>query len=149
MPKPVAEVALTEAQVAAIQAWEQSQAALNTAKQAELVNRLAVINDAGIPFAEKEEGGQTVKLFAGWRLALKRVINYTVENDQAKIAAVLTELHAVNPEAAPQVIAWKPYLVEPVYKQLGEEGKRIMAQIVTSKPGTPSLELKAPTEKKG
>lgn len=148
MPEAKPQVELTKDQVDAIQAWQQAAAALDTAKQAELMNRLKIVNEAGLPFTTKEEGGQTLKLYAGWRLALKRTINYTVENDQAKINAALTELFAIEPVAAQSMIRWKPELNESVYKKLGAEGKKIMAQVVTMKPGTPQLELNAPAEPK-
>jgi hypothetical protein len=94
LPKQAPQVALTPDQVAIIQTWEQAKAALDGAKSAELAGRLSVIEH--VPFGEKEEGGQTVRLGAGWRLALERRMIYTVEDDKPKINAALQELFATK-----------------------------------------------------
>lgn len=147
MPKAAPVVELTKQHVTSIQLWSEAKSVLDANKANELANRLTVIND--LPFDDdKDEGSQTLKLYAGWKLLLKRTFNYSVDKDTQKVMACLNELGAINPGAASELIRWEPVLSEGAYKKLTENEKLIVAPIITMKPGTPSLELKPPAPPK-
>jgi hypothetical protein len=140
-------VELNQQQVDMIQTWEATKKRLDTEKALELTQRLDVIKV--IPFTDKEEGGQSVKLGGGWRLALDKPQDHRME--PKNIPAVMTAmdaLHAVNPLAAASLIRWEPVMSVTEYKKLSDAEKLILAPVVTIKPGTPTLELKPLTVKK-
>ena len=148
MAKAAKEVELSQQQVDAIQAWQNTKAQLDALKASELSQRLDLV--ATLPFnSEKEEGGQTVKLGGGWRFALDKPVDNKMEtkNNDAVVAA-LTALHAHNPLALIDLMRWEPVMSQAAYKKLTDEEKKILAPVVTSKPGTPSLELKPPPKPK-
>jgi hypothetical protein len=144
MPKEPTE--LTPEQVAALTAWNELKTSLDTTKQGEMEARLLAIK--ALPWKEKEDGGQTLQLNAGWRIELKRVVNYSVENDPAKVMDSLNEIGLTNPGLAAELIRWEPVLSVEAFKRCTNHEKEIMARVVTTKPGTPSLALKAPAPKK-
>jgi hypothetical protein len=147
MPKAVPVVELTQDQVTTIQIWNEANETLTTAKANELSNRLLVIKT--LPFdTDKEEGGQSLKLNAGWKLVCDKPMNYTVDKDVQKIMACMNELAAVNPGAAAELIRWEAVISTGAYKKLTENERLIIAPIVTMKPGTPSLKLQPPKESK-
>jgi len=148
MAKAAKEVELSQQQVDAIQAWQNTKAQLDALKASELSQRLDLV--ATLPFnSEKEEGGQTVKLGGGWRFALDKPVEHKMEtkNNDAVVAA-LTTLHAHNPLAMIDLMRWEPVMSQGAYKKLTDAEKLILAPVVTSKPGTPALELKPPAVKK-
>ena len=136
-------VELTQQQVDAIQTWNAAQESLAASKTSELENRLNCIKV--LPFSEdKEEGGQTIKLNGGWKLALNKPMNYSADNDSQKVIACMTALNEVNPGIAAELIRWECVISTGAYKKLSESEKLIVAPFITIKPGTPSLELKPP-----
>lgn len=137
---PVAE--LTKAMIQAIQAWDAAKNALEVAKTNELNERLNVIKT--VPFTTKEEGGQTLKLGAGWKLALNKPLTYTADKDTSVVSAGLNALGAVNPGAAAELARWEAVISSGAYKKLSDAEKTIVAAFISIKPGTPSLELKPP-----
>ena len=148
MAKAAPVVELTPEQVTAIQEWNASKTGLDAAKTSELANRLIVIEK--VPFSpDKEEGGQTLKLNAGWKLALDRPMNYSVDKDVAKVNAAIKQLWELNPAAVVDLIRWEAVLSVGAFKKLTDEEKLILASIITMKPGTPSLDLKPPPVPKG
>lgn len=148
MPKAAPVVELTNEHVTTIALWSEAKTALEASKATELSNRLNVINS--LPFNEdKEEGSQSLKLSAGWKLILDRVIHYSVDKDVQKVMACLNELGATNPGAAAELIRWEPVLSTGAFKRLTENERLIVAPVVTMKPGTPTLALKPPAPPKG
>jgi hypothetical protein len=148
MAKAAQPVELNQPQIDMIQTWEATKKRLDAEKALELTQRLDVIKV--IPFnADKEEGGQSVKLGGGWRLALDKPQDYKME--PKNIPAVMTAmdaLHHVNALAAASLIRWEPVMSVSEYKKLSDAEKLILAPVVTIKPGTPTLELKPPAVKK-
>lgn len=147
MAKNVPQVDLTTAQVEMIQAWESLRKQIEDLKSRELLLRMEIIRT--VPFTDKEEGGQTVKLGGGWRLALDKPVDYkmdTKNNDAVGVA--LVALHAKRELAVLDLFRWEPVMSVGAYKKLSDEEKLILAPVVTSKPGTPTLALVPPTEKK-
>jgi hypothetical protein len=148
MPKKAQQVEWTQEQIAAIQVWSASKNQLDVTKAEELELRLKVVRIA--PFNQhKEEGGQTLPLANGWRIALDRPMYYSIETkDNNKVVECVNALAAKNPLAAQDIIKWVPVLSESGYKKLSDEEQVIMAPVVTIKPGTPAIELKPPATPK-
>lgn len=149
MAKAAPQIELTQEQIETLQAWNAEKNALDLHKDAEIAKRLEVAKT--LPFkADKEEGSQTISLNAGWKLTLTRTMSYSMEtkNNEAVLAA-LGKLHATSPEKAAHLVTrWEPVMSVEVYKSLTDEEKKIVADVVTIKPGTPQLALKPPTEPK-
>ena len=143
MAKVAPVVELTPEHVSAIQAWNEAEQALAAAKTNELAARLNVIKT--VPFnADKEEGGQTLKLNAGWKLALNKPINYSADKDVQVVSAGLNALGASNPGAAAELVRWEAIISTGAYKKLTDSEKTIVASFISIKPGTPSLALTPP-----
>lgn len=147
MPKAAPQVELTPEQVAALQSWNEAKQQLDSAKSDEMVKRMEVIRI--IPFdSEKEEGGQSLKLNAGWTLKLERPMNYTMDKDVQKVVQALQNIATVNPGAAQELIRWEAVISTKAYKGLDDAERQLIAPVLTIKPGTPALELKPPAPKK-
>lgn len=144
MAKAAPQVTLTQEQIDTIVAWTEAKKALDNAKAEELKHRLLIVQTA--PFnPDKEEGGQTIKLGEGWKLALDKPMDYKMEpKDIPGVVAAMKSLAAANPLAAEGLIRWEPVMSVSAYKKLSEEEKKILAPVVTIKPGTPTIELKPP-----
>ena len=139
---------LTPEQIDALQSWSEKQGSLAAIKEDEMTLRLAAIK--ALPWAkpDKDDGGQTLPLNSGWRVELKRVINYSVEDDTQKIMECLNEIGVLNPGLAAELIAWKPTLSVEAFKRCTNTEREILSRVITTKPGTPSFTLKAPAPPK-
>ena len=94
-------------------------------------------------FPTPKEGTNTTDLPDGWKL--KGKFQYYRNIDKAALPAVLEKL----PEGTEdKVINYKPELKLRDYKNLLEDHKKIFDEALVIKPGTPSLELVPPKEKK-
>lgn len=148
MGKAAPVIELTPEMVAGIERWEQIKTEIERLKALEIKQRLELIT--GLPFAtDKEEGAQTLKLNAGWKLVMDRGMAYTADKAQAVVVAGLNELGAVNPVLTADLIRWEAVVSVSNYKKLTDAEKVIAASFITMKPGTPSLVLKPPPEPKG
>lgn len=143
-PKAAPPIELTQPMIEAIVEWEKTKKELDRVKAEELAQRLHLMSV--IPFnADKEEGGQTVKLGAGWKLALDKPIDYKMDTkNNETVSACLQALSVVNPAAMTNIVRWEPVMSVSAYKALTDAEKKIIAPVVTIKPGTPTLELKRP-----
>jgi len=144
MAKAAPTIELTAAMIDTIQRWDAVKKEIEDAKSRELALRLELIKM--IPFADdKDEGGQTVKLGAGWKLALDKPMDYKMEpKNRPAVEVALNALAAVNPAIMPTLVRWEPVMSVKAYKTLTDDQKIILTPVVTIKPGTPSLELKPP-----
>jgi hypothetical protein len=153
--KPVLDVkGLDETQKAALYAkigeWQKakSKAAEWTAKEMDLRKEIV----AEFFPADCEEGKNNMKLEWGKQLGFTRVINRSVEKVQLKAAL---ELEAAKKAADPtyksnilpiidEVIQYEPKVSVSAYKELSEESRLLIADIVTVKEGAPTLALETP-----
>ena len=126
-----------------IQKWNDAKISLGCTKLKE--NELRLSLAASDFWSDKKEGSQSVALENGWKLALTRVLNYGIDDvDHNTVVAVLNQLALANPGACQSLIPWKPVLSVEAYRLLTDDEKKIVAPIITIKPGTPQLELKPP-----
>lgn len=133
--------------------WRKAQETLEIVKSRELKLRLAVFE---IKVPSPVNGVNNVPLGEGWLLKATAKLNYTLDKDQTKIEAVLSEIEACGNEGkflAERLISWNPSLAVSEYNKLDTESanhrkiKQLIDSVLTSKPGTPSLELKSPKDK--
>lgn len=123
-----------------IQEWVDAANELNAARDKESQLRKEIF---GEHFPDPKEGTNTVNLDNGWKLKAVHKLNRTL--DKAALPAVLKEMEEGSEE---RLINYKPELKLKEYKALAEAQKQILNQAVTTKPGTPSLELVPPKETK-
>ena len=93
------------------------------------------------------EGTQTMELDRGVKLKCVKKITRALDNeavkDVSKIENVLARLPA---DVAERLIKYVPKLSEKDYKSLANEHRNIIDEIITSKPGTPTLTVVYPKE---
>jgi len=82
----------------------------------------------------------------GYFLRLVTKENITVERNVERVEAVLTKLCETpdGPELARTIFKWKPELSTSVYKSLLPAQKVLIDEVLTIKPGAPSLEYIRP-----
>lgn len=130
----------SEAQQAFV-AWQQIKQQLAAIQEQELKLRLQVI-EAYFPDRD-DEGTHTLKLEEGWKLQCVTRVNRKLENAKGETSAIVRQL---PPEMAEKAVAWKPELKMRGYRDLPPEYRVLLDSVVTSTPGTPSLNLVAPKE---
>lgn len=132
--------------------WEQSKAALEAAKAAEMEQRKAVVAFAFDP--EKKSGTERVELANGYELKAVKKINYGFVKtpdgkgvDKNKIDEALAKIEAEGPVGeliAQRLIKWDPSLSLTEYKQLSEAHKAVIDTVIVTTDGAPSLEIVPP-----
>jgi len=96
-------------------------------------------------FPEPVENTNTLELSHGWKL--KAMHKFDRKIDEAAMPDILAELQnlGVNTDI---LIKYIPQLEMTNYRSMTEENRTIFNQCITTKPGSPSLELIAPKVKK-
>ena len=125
-----------------LQRWYALQAELATVKEQEMTLRKKIFAHF---FPTPNEGTNTVPLGANWKIVAKYPITRTVDK------GLLTTMTPVLREAGinvDDVIRWKPELAVTVYRNLTADQIHLVDQCLEIKPGSPSLDLVAPKEKK-
>lgn len=86
----------------------------------------------------REEGANKLLTTDGFEVTVTQHINRTL--DVAALDSVMEQVpkHYRQPGV---LIDWKPALVLKAYRELPPEVMRVFAQVVTEKPGLPSLEI--------
>jgi hypothetical protein len=132
-------------------AWEAADKALANAKENELNLRLAAIAAWYPDKIQTDEGTNNVKLRNGFKLKVVFKLNRTMADKDAVDAALtkIEKLGGVEGKIlAERLVNWKPAIVKKEYDSLPEKYKKIINEVITEKPGTPSLEIVAPKAKK-
>ena len=130
-----------------LQDWQEAKHALDRWKEHEAQLRRYIIEHGGLFDPSKEEGTETVNLGNGYKLKAKKVTNYTVANKEGEAFAVLqklTELGEVSANKAKDLFRFDANIRVSNYKKLDDAEKALVDNIVTTKPGMPSLELVEP-----
>lgn len=123
----------------ALKVWQDADAAMRAAVQAELDARAYL---QSIAFPTPTEGTNNQPLPDGNVLKGTFTNNYTLE--QAQIETALKALpHAV----AQGLVKWKGELKVSAYKALEPAHKAVVNEILTIKPGRPRLEIVTPKER--
>lgn len=96
-------------------------------------------------FPDPKENTNTLELAAGWKL--KAVHKLDRKIDEATLSVVLEELAkmGVNVDL---LIKYKPELELAAYRTMTAENLVVFNQAITTKPGSPQMELVAPKVKK-
>jgi len=125
--------------------WRAAQAALALAKEQEAALRAEVV---ALAFADhKDEGTENVELGNGWKLKAVFKIGYTLDNKDDAVDKALSKIEKAGGEGefiAGRLVKWKPELSVSEYKKLPDKFRKIIDAVLTTKPGTPSLELIEP-----
>lgn len=120
--------------------WYHINEQITALKAKEMVLRKELANHY---FPDPTEGTNTQEMPDDWKL--KATFKYNRNIDKAALPAVLEKL----PEGTEdKVIDYKPSLKLRAYKALTETHKEIFDEALVIKPGTPTLELVPPKEKK-
>ena len=138
----------TAARDAKILQWTEAAKKLAEANEIELALRNEVI---AINFAEhKESGTENVELGNGYKLKAVFKLNYRLNNTDDAVDKALSKLEKAGTEGAfiaERLVKWKPELSVTEYGKLDPKFKKIIDEVITTSPGTPSLELVEPKSK--
>lgn len=132
----------TDMKFSKLNAWQQYVAEdLAKAKEVIEIERAMRRELIGLFFPEPQEGTQYVDLGEGWKLKLVYPIDRTI--DPAAIGPISKELQSIGVQVN-LLIDWKPSLVTKEYRTLPDNVKLVLAQAMSSKPGSPAIELCPP-----
>lgn len=119
-----------------IHRWHTAKTRLDEAKAEEAALRKEVIE---LFDPEKTEGTENIELANNWKLKAVKKLNYSL--DRTATPAALEQLPA---ETADRLVAWSPKLSTSEYKKLSDEHKEIINEVLTIKPGAPTITLVEP-----
>lgn len=134
--------------------WKNAKETLEIAKEAEMALRNRIVLESGLFDPNKEEGTETVGLGEGWKIKAVKKINYSIANSNGEAFEVLAQLDKIGPvesHLAKELFRFEANMRIAKYKELAgvnAEAYKLVESIVTTKPGSPSLELVAPKAKK-
>ena len=132
-----------------LQQWLDAKKALDEAKAAEAVLRVAVI--ALYPFDEDvREGTQYIDLANGYKLKVVKKQNYKLANKENETDKALDKLEALGERGkliAERLVKWSPELSISEYRLLGPDERGIIDEVLTVSPGLPTVELVEPKSK--
>lgn len=137
-----------------LQQWIEKKKTLESAKAEEMELRKQIVSFVADP--DKIEGTENIELGNGYKLkAVKKVTyNFNVPEGVDKrdfVDDVLDKLEKVGPEGkflADRLVKWNPELSVSEYKELPENFKKIVDEVIVTKEGSPTLELVEPKAKK-
>lgn len=121
-------------------AWWQLQRKIVELYKQEIVLRQMIV---GTLFAKPKEGTNKMDIGNGYTLVADCKINRTV--DEATYKAALPALRKAKVKVD-DLVQYKPSLSTKVYRQLTAEQRKIVDKVITAKPGTPSLTIRAPEQ---
>jgi len=130
--------------------WRELSTQLGTIKNEESQLRTRLVLDNFN--AEKLEGSETIDIGWGWRLKATKDLNVTATNESQQTEALLQAIAGFDPDAAQNLIRWKPEVNMKVYREMlaiaeGDPILRgLLAAAITVKPGMPQLEMIEPKE---
>lgn len=135
---------------AVIMKWQDAVKALAAAKDAEAALRKEVLKEAFDFDADDREGTQNVELGNGYKLKAVFKLNRRLNNQDDAVDKVLTKIEKSGAEGqflADRLVKWKPELSLSEYKKCPDKFKKLLDEVMTASPGTPSLELVVPKSK--
>ncbi|AUR88751.1 hypothetical protein NVP2117O_73 [Vibrio phage 2.117.O._10N.261.45.E9] len=119
--------------------WQQAAEELKTLRPLEMKLRKQVVEES---FAQYKTGTNYADLGNDWRL--KFVYKEEPKVDEAAVPAMLEELDKVNPALRDTLFKYKPTLVNSVYKKLTDDERKIVDEVITLRPASPTLEVVPP-----
>lgn len=128
-----------------IQQWHSTCQQLETLKALEMQLRLEVLKEYFKYKQDDREGTQREELGNDYELKAVFRLNYRL--DASAVPKALYKIEKHNGEGkfiAERLIKWKPELVISEYRKLPDKYLKIINEVLTVIPGTPSLDLIAP-----
>lgn len=135
---------------AAIMAWREKKKQLDKIKEEELELRKQVMFTCFAYEGDDREGTHNLELGNGYKLKAVFKLNRRLENEEDAVKAVLKTVKSMpgmNKLVTDRLVKWQPKLSITEYNNLPAEVREVFDAVVTSKPGTPSLELVEPKGK--
>lgn len=130
---------------ALILTWQESQKALAKAKEAEAVNRQAVI--ALFNAAPDASGVQNIDLGSGYKLKATFKLNHKISGDVTKMLDKLEKSGDEGKFIAERLVKFKPELALTEYKNLPDKLRKLVDEFIVTSPALPSVELVEPKSK--
>lgn len=123
----------------AVSAWHQAQQTLKdaTVRERELRDIVTNLATNGVFKA----GTTNVELPDGWKLKVVQKLNQTVD---ATVFGIVRERLLEAGVMVDRLVTWKPSLSASEYKHLSDDQKAVADEMITSKPGAPTVELVPP-----
>lgn len=131
--------------------WNAAVTELAAAKEKELKLRKELLFECFNYEEDNREGTENVQLGNGYKLKAGFKLYRRLTNTNGETEAILDSIEATGPEGAllaDRVVKWKPELSISEYKKLPENFRKMLDSVVTSTPGTPSLEFVVPKKAK-
>ena len=122
-----------------INEWYRLQQELQTIKTKEMLLRRKIFD---VMFSV-QEGTEYVDLAHGYRLQAVAKLDRTLDAAHLDVMKDEFRKHKINVDA---LVKYKPELSIKDYRQLTDEQRNMFDQVLTIKPGAPSLKIVAPKE---
>lgn len=135
--------------------WQNKKAALEVAKEAEMDARKLAVMFMHDP--SKSGTTENVELGGGYKATMKVPVRYGfIQNaegktDKARIEKALSKIEKTGQAGeliAERLVKWTPELSLTEYKQLPDNFRKIIDDVIVTSEGTPTLEIKEPKAKK-
>lgn len=138
--------------------WQKSKDAIEVAKEAEMNMRKYIVQRA---FPEKKEGMNTMELGNGYQLKAAVKYNYNLAENKI-VEACLDKIEKIGNQGAfiaERLVSWKPSFLLTEYRELERSAKEdkdptaikileVVSEMLTVSEAAPTLDIKAPKEKK-
>jgi len=128
--------------------WQAAKENLDAAKEAELKLRDRIVFETDLFDDTKDKGTQSVDLGNGWKVKAVKKINWTTASELSDGTPIDHALDLIAASAgrmaADELVKFTPEVKLSIFAKLTKEEKAIIEPFLTSKPGTPSLELVPP-----
>lgn len=124
--------------------WQAAKTALEQWKTYEQELRKYIVENGGFFDPSKEKGTENVDLGNGYKLKAKKSITYKVENKKGEAIQMVQRLASLGEASAvkaSELFRFDANLRTSIYKTLNEAEKALVDEIITTKPGMPTLEL--------
>ena len=129
-----------------LSAWNEINGALAEIKSLEADLRRSVVDDF-VP--APKEGVNNVDLGDGYTLKITHKLNYSLADNDSVNAALDKIAKSGNEGAfiAERLCSWTPRLSVSEYKDLSDDYRKIIDEVVTVKPAMPAVTIAAPKKK--
>jgi hypothetical protein len=132
--------------------WKNTANQLAELKEREMMLRKELISECfQVNLEETEEGTRTLELGGGYKLKAGLKVSRSFDGGQEAVEKVLTKFEKFGAEGqilAERLVNWKPELSVSEYRKLPEKFRKLIDEIVVTKPASPSLEVVEPKAKK-
>lgn len=127
--------------------WLAAKKTLDAAKKVEMDLRKMIVADETLFDPNKAEGTERYDLGNGYQLKCVKKTSYSMANSNGETFAALkalTLLGDASSRMAESLVKFAANLRVSEYKKLNDSERKIMDEVITTKPGAPTLELVEP-----